>query len=116
MGSIHVQLGPAFQGVVFAATGKDHSLRDQLEKIFNEHPYDPSSSSAEWPKNSICFGPAGTTAEGGQAGSGLKLEVPKMDLIAELPADCITRMVSTFVDLVSSGENLLQTGLPIFTV
>lgn len=99
MGSIHVQLGPAFQAVSFAAASKDQSLRDQLESTFNEHPFDPSSSSAKWPKNSICCGPASSTAEGGQSGSGLQLEVPKLDLLAELPADCISRMVSTVADL-----------------
>jgi hypothetical protein len=96
MGTLHVQLGPAFQAVVLTATNKDQSLRDQLEKTFQEHPYDSSVSSAEWPKSSICGGGDDANGEGGNSGSGLQLDVPKLDLLAELPSDCITRMVSLF--------------------
>ena len=92
---MNVHLGPAFQAIVFAAAGNDDSLRAQFENCFNEHVFDPSSKSAEWPKSSICSGLGGKASENGQAGSGeLNLEVPKMDLISELPGDCISRMVS----------------------
>jgi hypothetical protein len=93
MGTIHVQLGPAFQAVVFASTSKDQSLRDQLEKSFNDHPFDPTTGSTEWPKSSICSGPGGAESQGGQQGAALQLEVPKMDLMAELLDDVIARMV-----------------------
>ena len=96
---MHVHLGPAFQAVAFASVGNDDSLRTQLESCFNQHAFDPSSKSAEWPKSSICSGFGDKANEDGQSGgAGLNLEIPKMDLIAELPEDCISRMVSSSSD------------------
>ena len=98
MGTMHVQLGPAFQAVVFAELKKDQALREQLEKAFNDHPFDPSAASTDWPKSSLCArgggdGGDGSGGGGAGAGGGLVLEIPKMDLMAELPNDCISKMV-----------------------
>lgn len=95
LGLFHVHLGPAFQSVVIAAAGKDESRRSLLQKTFEEHPFDPSCAEAQWPKQFISVGCTGE-AEGGGAtsASGLQLDVPTMDLFAEIPDDCIQRMVS----------------------
>lgn len=96
MGLLHVHLGPTFQHVVYAASGKDETLRSLLEKTFEEHPYDASSSTAEWPKTCICIGGDGGVEDGDATGnSGLQFDVPKMDLFSQLPSDCIQRMVCT---------------------
>ena len=99
MGSLHLQLGPTFQAIAFAEVGSDQSLRAELEKSFSEHPYDPSTSTAGWPKYSLCGATNSGGADRDKDSSGLKLEVPKMDLISELPGDCIARMVRSTVEL-----------------
>lgn len=88
-----MQLGANFQAIVFAAVGKDESLRSLLEKAFQEHPHDASAVSTEWPKACICMqGGSEETEAGGSLG--LQLDVPKLDLFAEIPPDCVQRMVS----------------------
>lgn len=90
MGEFHRQLGPAFEALVFASV-KDQSLREQLHKTFHEHPHDATSSKSDFPKQSIF-----ATQQGGasEPGVGIDIDIPKLDLIAELPNDCIARMVS----------------------
>lgn len=95
MGKFHVQLGPAFEALVFSSV-KDESLRDQLQKTFSEHAYDPTTSKSDFPKHSI----VATQKGGGSNNTGgdvFELEMPKLDLLAELPADCLARMVSSVV-------------------
>jgi cytoskeleton-associated protein 5 len=92
-GTLHVQLGPAFQAVALS-TVKEQSLRDLLEGAFRDHPYDPMASSTEWPKRSIMLGRGNADSTRGGGGSALCLEVPKTDLIAALSADCVSRMGS----------------------
>lgn len=94
IGVMHTQLGPTFQAVVFSTCGSDESLRGLLEKIFQQHHYDPSYANAEWQRSFLC-----NSVVGGNGGSkadsvGFQMDVPKLDLFAELPIDCIDRMVS----------------------
>lgn len=87
-----------------------------MEKAFNDHPYDPSSASTDWPKASLCGRAGGDGGDGtgsgggGSGGGGLVLEIPKMDLMAELPNDCISKMVRTtfllLAPLVNEGRNI----------
>jgi hypothetical protein len=92
-GTLHVQLGPAFQAVALS-TVKEQSLRENIEGAFRDHPYDPTASSAEWPRRSIMLGRENADSDGGGGGSALVLDVPKTDLIAALSADCVSRMGS----------------------
>jgi hypothetical protein len=93
MGSFHTQLGTPLEALV-AASIKDMSLRDQIQKTFSEHPHDPSVAMSSWPKCSIL----GVTrqVEGNQKSAEgiLGVDIPKFDLVSELPADLLTRMVS----------------------
>ena len=93
MGSFHVQLGPPLEALVATAI-KDSSLRDQLQKAFSEHPHDPTVAVSSWPKCSILG--AKRQVEGNQKSSDgfFGLDIPKFDLVNELPADLLTRMVS----------------------
>jgi cytoskeleton-associated protein 5 len=92
MGLMHVQLGPTMKAVTLSSI-KTPSLRDEIEKVFGENPFDSSISSKEWPKNYIFSNSANDTEDGGDnAGSGMNFELPKMDLMLELPSDCLARM------------------------
>ena len=71
-------------------------MRDQLEKTIETHPFDPDSS--EWPRVSIASNSArcGDSNDAGNdddKGVGLSLEIPRMDLFANIPADCAAKMV-----------------------
>lgn len=91
---VHVHLGAPLEGLVFASV-TDHSLREQLGKVFSEHPHDPSTANSEWPKRSIIVEATGDTGTGSScSGNTHGIELPTLDLIAELPADCIVRMGS----------------------
>lgn len=81
--------------VVYSAADKDDSLRSLLEITFENHPHDSSFATTEWPKSSICVGLDGDEDGGGSnTNAGFGLDVPKMDLFAELNSDCIDKMVN----------------------
>ena len=92
IGLLHTQLGAIAHSLAFTAAGKDDSLCSLLEKTFEQNSHDPSNASVEWPKSSICVG-LGRQDNGSNDDTGLGLHVPKMDLFAELPSDCIDKMV-----------------------
>lgn len=103
IGSLHVQLGPIFKALLISQC--DDSSRDQVEKIIDAHPFDPSTSSSEWPKVSIA-GKADTgtrdtrdTGNGHDSSdnAGMGFELPRFDLFANLPNDCISKMVRIIV-------------------
>ncbi|KAG7371784.1 hypothetical protein IV203_017926 [Nitzschia inconspicua] len=88
LGLIHSQLGPSFRALVLAAFKE--SLREEAEKCFYDHPHDLSYKNAVWERVCLCsLMPNGT-----EDISSIKLELPKLDLISELPGDCISRMGS----------------------
>ncbi|CAJ1952945.1 unnamed protein product [Cylindrotheca closterium] len=92
-GLLHIQLGPIVRPVAYTAAGKDDSIRSLLEKTFEDNPHDPSFAATQWPKSSICVGLDGK-GDGSDADAGFGLDIPKMDLFAELPNDCIDKMGS----------------------
>ena len=93
IGVIHSQIGPSFKAISVTSV-QDPSLREEFEKTFIEHPYDPSTKNAQWPKCYIFASDVSKGSDGGSSGPGLQLELPKLDLLAELPSDCISRMGS----------------------
>lgn len=94
VGLMHVQLGPTLKAVALSSI-KNPSFRDEIEKMFGENPFDSSLASKEWPKSYILSNSGNDTEDGGDnAGSGMNIELPKTDLIAELPSDCLSRMGS----------------------
>ena len=94
LGLMHVHLGPTIKAVAFSSI-KNPSLRDEIEKNFEANPFDSSLASNEWPKSYILAN-IGSEGEGGSANgaSGMGIELPKTNLISELPSDCISRMGS----------------------
>jgi len=94
LGMVHVQLGPTVKAMAFASI-KTPALRNEIEKVFEENPFDSSLSSKEWPRCYILSNIADDNDAGsGHSDSGMNIELPKTDLISELPSDCLTRMGS----------------------
>lgn len=91
LGMFHVQLGPTFEALVMASI-QDNSLKSQAQKIFVECPFDPTASESSWAKQSIL---ASETSKAGTSisESTFQMDLPRMDLLAEIPGDCVTRMV-----------------------
>jgi hypothetical protein len=86
-GTIHKQLGPTFKALTLTlATSQD--LHNMLEECFNANPYDASYRNHDWKSQCIALRSANGNVE-----STLVLEVPKTDLFAILPDDCLTNMV-----------------------
>lgn len=101
--TLHVQLGPIVRALVLSQC--DDSIRDQIEKTLDLHPYDPSSASAEWPKVSIVTrrrsGASRTHDQDsdGEDNEGLALEIPRIDLFSQISNDCTMKMVNFLVAL-----------------
>ena len=93
LGLLHSHIGPIVQPAAYTVAGKDDSLRSLLEKTFEQSPHDPSYSTTQWSKCSICVGLDGE-GSGSSGDAGFGLDVPKLNLFAELPNDCVEKMVS----------------------
>ena len=93
-GIMHIHLGPQFQVLALSST-QDGSLRDQLEKTFDKHPFDPSSTTAEWPKQSLARSASNQTTDSDGKVSMMQLDLPKLDLISELSSDILLKMSSS---------------------
>lgn len=97
IGTIHGQLGPIFNAILMSQC--DDKLRDQIEKTTESHPFDPSSTSAEWPRVSIANkssrGSNSDDAEDDDENDmGMSLDIPRMDLFSSISGDCVVKMVS----------------------
>jgi len=93
LGLIHVQLGPPIKAVALSSI-KNASLRDDIEKTFEENSFDSSLFAKAWPKSYILAN-SESAQDGSTEGAGMDVELPTLDLIAELPSDCIDRMGRT---------------------
>ena len=94
VGELHSQLGPVFKALILSGD-LSPAVKALVESGIDSSPFDPSAASAERPKTSFCVGSKATGAsDGGAEGdsSSLGIEIPKLDLVAALPDDCISRM------------------------
>lgn len=92
LGVMHTHLGPSFKASVLASS-KEPSFREDVEATFSEHPFDSAAAKIVWAKRCIC----GHSQNGGnsnESGGALDMNLPKLDLFAELPSDCLSRMGS----------------------
>lgn len=87
-GLLHQQVGPSLKSVAITLA-KQAAIKDQLQKCFDENPFDSSLLSASWARTSI----VGRGREPIQSPSALALDVPKTDLCAALPPDIIAMLV-----------------------
>ena len=101
VGELHSQLGPVFKALILSGD-LSAAVKTLVESGIDASPYDPASSTIEREKRSICgsgggggSGSGSATDEGGNAASALGgIEIPKMDLIAALPDNCVESMGS----------------------
>ena len=95
-GELHVQLGPIFRAVILSSCGDAASVKSQLERAFDENPFDPDASKMERSRECVVLQSNVSAGSGGQTtASTVLLDLPKMDLPASLPSDCIEKMVRT---------------------
>jgi hypothetical protein len=69
---------------------KQPSIKDQLQKCFEENPFDASLSSTNWSKSSIT---GQSTKRDGNVDPPMVLEIPTFDLMAALPTDVHIKLV-----------------------
>lgn len=92
LGKVHSHLGPGFKALCLSLCKKPAS-KDELEKCFDQNEFDASIQGIEWSKHSIA-GAALDSKEGPRSpGGGLTFDIPKTDLCAQLPDDCLDKMV-----------------------
>ena len=92
LGLMHIQLGPSLKAIAVSLT-KDSSFREELERVFRDNPFDTSIASSDWP---MCYTFSDNLDDKTSRNSspGMKIELPKTDLIAMLPTDCLSRLGS----------------------
>jgi hypothetical protein len=92
IGELHKQLGPVFKALVLSdkASGP---VKPQIESTIDANPFDPSEKSM--PRNKSCIASGSSVPGSSTSGSseGLGMEIPKTDLVASLPRDCLTNLV-----------------------
>jgi hypothetical protein len=92
-GELHVQLGPVVKAMMLSNI-KDDSVKSQLEKKFDSCPYDASVSATLPAKKCLFEGDADNKdRDVGGATSALGMDLPKTDLLSELPTDIIDQLV-----------------------
>jgi hypothetical protein len=93
VGDLHSQIGPVFRALVLSSCPETSSIKGQLESAFEEYPFDTAAVKIERPKKCLVLGSnIGSETTGASSLSAL-LDLPKTDLAASLPSDCIEKMV-----------------------
>ena len=90
---LHRHIGPGLKSLVLSLA-KQQSIKDQLQKCFEENSFDPLLSSSKWSRSSIA---ARIATRDGNVESDIVLEVPTSDLMAALPADIISKLVRSIM-------------------
>lgn len=103
LGVLHIQLGPGFKALCFSLAKKPAS-KDDMEKCFDRHEFDASVQTTEWSRCSIVGSKAGTNGGPQSPGRGLAFDIPKTDLFALLPDDCLDRMVRIVIELLYASN------------
>lgn len=102
IGLMYQHLGPALKALLLSMTSQS-TVKEQLQKCFDENAYDPAIKSANWAKRSIQLNRTNSSGSEGQSHLSVNLEIPKTDLIASLPKDLLSRMVRLLFN--SSGNS-----------
>ena len=93
-GELHIQLGPAFRALILSSCADTSSTKCQLERAFDENPFDPAASKMERPRECVVLQSSHAEGKNGEAAvTSVLLDLPKTDLPAALPSDCIEKMV-----------------------
>jgi hypothetical protein len=91
-GILHRQIGPGLKSLTLSLA-KQPSIKEQLQKCFEESSFDPKMVSNVWKRSTL----AGQIASGNGTGESkvpaLALEIPKLDLMTTLPSDILSKLV-----------------------
>jgi hypothetical protein len=97
-GVLHQHVGPGLKALAISLA-KQASVKELLQKCFDENPFDSSIQSTGWARISIVGRGNLVGGRGQSASSALALDVPKTDLFAALPADTLAKLVSSCLSL-----------------
>lgn len=92
---LHRQIGPGLKSLA-VSLAKQPSTKEQLQKCFEENPFDPSFSSANWSRFSV-VGRSSSRVGNGVSKPSLVLDVPTVDLFALLPSDILIKLVCRII-------------------
>jgi len=93
-GELHVQLGPAFRALILSSCGDTGSAKSQLESAFDENPFDPAASKLARSRECVVLQSTTGADSNAATATSVLLDLPKIDLPASLPSDCIEKMAS----------------------
>ena len=94
LGAVHKQVGPTFKAISLSLAKP--AMRDELEKMYDENPFDRKLQDVDFPKRSLCDSKSSENGNANSDGSVLILEIPRMDLQAAIGDDYIQRLVRFF--------------------
>lgn len=97
---LHRQIGPGLKSLS-VSLAKQSSTREQLQKCFEDNPFDPSFSSATFSRSSI-VGRVNNHVGNGKSTPSFVLDVPTVDLFALLPPDILSKLVRGLSAFLSS--------------
>lgn len=91
---IYIQIGPPIKALIQSLLPDNitSSLKNQIEKVFDST-FDPSASKVIRTKSCITLAPINFSKKGSVQEDQLQIEIPKTDLVASLPENCMTRLV-----------------------
>jgi hypothetical protein len=92
LGILHSQVGPSLKAI--ATSLAKPGLRDDLDKCFENNPFDVKFQKLDWPKCSLLDNRNVQAGKEWNSGSMISLDVPRSDIMADLEEDCIQRLVS----------------------
>lgn len=95
VGEIHSQLGPMVRALILANNTVEQSVKDQVINKIESCPMDPKAASVA--RERSCNIPGQKEKNSNSLGNQLSIHIPKTDIVACLPSDCITRMVRKLI-------------------
>jgi hypothetical protein len=89
---LHRQIGPGLKSLSISLA-KQASTKEQLQKCYEDHPFDPSLTTGSWPRSSIVERFNCRVGIGESSTPAFVLEVPTVDLFTVLPPDILWKLV-----------------------
>lgn len=93
VGDLHSQIGPMFRALVLSSCPETSPIKGQLERTFEENPFDNAAAKMERSKKCVVLGLNSASESNGAVAPSALLVLPKTDLVASLSSDCIEKMV-----------------------
>jgi len=95
---LHTQMGPKFKALIQSQISESTSsaIKKQIEKVFDQAKYDQTLSKSPRAKKCITMSQEGSNQINSNRNDSIGIDIPRMDLVANLSDDCITRLVNTY--------------------